>query len=529
VLLLLGASLFAAAYCQAPLYYSNQNQYFVHGLADAGQGLLREDWLANTLDPTPVFSGLVSLTAHTLHPWAFYVYYGLLFGIYAAAMLALFVWLVGAATAARRWPVFIALLLTVHAGLPRWFSYRWLGRDFPWYFQSGVAGQYVLGPMFQPSTFGVLLIAAISLFVRGRPLLAGACVALAATLHSTYLLPGSLLTLGFLAALVFQGRTGLALGLGAWTLVLVLPVTAYVLFTFAPTSPATFAEAQDVLVNLRIPHHARPDLWLDRYAVLQVAWVVLALVLVRRTQLFAVLAVPFLLALLLTLAQTATGSSTLALLFPWRTSTVLVPVATTVVLSRLTTMPALPLDKMVARAVSLAVVAGLVAGGIWISAGRLALRTADEELPVMDFVRRTRAPGDVYFLPVHDPRLEKNVRGAQSTDFKPLPERQRDNQVIPVDLQRFRIGAGAPIFVDFKAIPYKDTEVLEWRNRLHWAEAMQKQLCEGPALATLAELRSRGVTHLVLPAGLNPRGPGLEKVYEDPAYQVYRLTAASPL
>ena len=39
----LGLAAFAAAYGQAPLYYSNQNQYFLHGLAEAGEGLLAED------------------------------------------------------------------------------------------------------------------------------------------------------------------------------------------------------------------------------------------------------------------------------------------------------------------------------------------------------------------------------------------------------------------------------------------------------------------------------------------------------
>src|SRR5436190_6480308 len=94
-LFLLGSILFAAAYCQAPLYYSNQNQYFLHGLAEAGEGLLADDWLAKTRDPTPVFSGLVAVTGRSLHPWAFHVYYALLFGAYAAAMLGLFVTVAG--------------------------------------------------------------------------------------------------------------------------------------------------------------------------------------------------------------------------------------------------------------------------------------------------------------------------------------------------------------------------------------------------------------------------------------------------
>ena len=98
----LGAALFALAYCQAPLYYSNQNQYFLHGLANAEEGLLHEDWLANTSDPTPVFSALVEITALALHPWFFYAYYGVLFGVYAAAMLGLFFWVAGAESSTPR-------------------------------------------------------------------------------------------------------------------------------------------------------------------------------------------------------------------------------------------------------------------------------------------------------------------------------------------------------------------------------------------------------------------------------------------
>ena len=39
-LFLLGTVVFALTYAQAPLYFSNQNQYFLHGLAAAGFGSL---------------------------------------------------------------------------------------------------------------------------------------------------------------------------------------------------------------------------------------------------------------------------------------------------------------------------------------------------------------------------------------------------------------------------------------------------------------------------------------------------------
>jgi hypothetical protein len=522
-LFLHGAALFAFAYGVAPLYYSNQNQYFLHGLAAAGDGLLRDDWLANTRDPTPAFSALVALTARFLHPAAFYVYQALLLGAYAAAMLGLFAAVAGPEVARRRWPVFVALLVVAHAALPRWLSYRWLGHDYPWFLQAGVAGQYVLGAMLQPSVFGVLLVVAVCLFVRGRPLLAGACVAVAATAHATYLLPGAMLTLGFLTALLVEGRRKEALTLGAFTLVLVLPITLYTLIAFRPTTPETFARAQEILVNVRIPHHTRPDLWLDPVAWLQIAWALLGIALAMPGRLRTTLAAAFALSAALTLAQVATGSLTLALLFPWRVSSVLVPVATTVVLARLAAIRALPLEGRAAWTAAAVVVAALVGAGVWIMGGQLAFYLNDEELSVMNFVRQAKRPGDVYLLPVHVPDLAKTTRGSLSSDFKPLPDKQSDRRVIPIDLQRFRLYTGAPIFVDFKSVPYKDTDVLEWYERLGLAKTALEKLREGRLPEALDELRPRGITHLVLPAASELRGAEVEQVYGDAYYRVYRL------
>src|SRR5437588_2119933 len=74
--------IFGISYTQAALYYSNQNQYFLHGLAAAGRGDLDQDWLATTKDPTPLFSVGVALTASYLHEWFFYLYYVLILGLY---------------------------------------------------------------------------------------------------------------------------------------------------------------------------------------------------------------------------------------------------------------------------------------------------------------------------------------------------------------------------------------------------------------------------------------------------------------
>jgi hypothetical protein len=512
--------LFAAAYGQAPLYYSNQNQYFLHGLARAAGGSLAEDWLANTLDPTPVFSALVEFTASHFEPWLFHAYHALLLTAYAAALFGVFVALAGRETASRRWPLFAALLVLVHSAAARWASYRLFNEDYPWFLQAGVAGQYVLGAMFQPSAFGVLLVVAVALFALNRPLLAAACVGAAGIAHATYVLPGGLLLLGFMTALALDGRRGLALASGALGLGLMVPVAVFGLIAFAPTSPELSAEAQRILVHIRIPHHCRPDLWLDGVAGLQIAWAALGVALMWGTRLFSALAVPLALSALLTGVQTLTGSDALALLFPWRVSAVLVPVATAVILARLCGSGARPADMPSVAAASFLALGALAVCGVWVSLERRAFHTADEELPLYEHVARTAKPGNVYLLPVRVPGLPKR-RGSLSSDFQPVAAKRADDRVIPVDLQRFRIHAGAAAYVDFKSIPYKDAEVVEWLARMRFTEAMQEQLRKGDVRDALKTLRARRVTHVVLPAAQELAGPGVALEHRDPHYRVY--------
>lgn len=523
--LIVGA-LFSAAYGQAPLYYSNQNQYFLHGLAAAGDGVLADDWLAQTADPTPLFSGLVHITARFAHPWLFHLYHAILLGAYAGGLCGVFAFVVGPEVAAKRWPIFLAALIAVHAALGRWLSYQVFGLDVPWYFQAGVAGQYVLGAMLQPSVFGVLLVVAVSQFIHGRPNTAVFLIAAAATIHSTYLLPGALLTAGFLAAHWRDGDVRGTLKLGGLALALVMPVTIFVALRFRPTTNEAFREAQDILVNIRIPHHCRPDLWFDAIAALQLAWIALALVFVRRSRLFPTLATPFVLAIVLTLIQVATGNLSLALVFPWRVSAVLMPIATAILLSRLVALPRLPFDGK--SAVAFTAIFILAMAGLWINLTGRAFRSSPSEAGLLDFVRSRRSKGDVYLVPVRIPKLAATTRGSLSSDFKPVAAKQTDSRLIPIDLQRFRLSTGAPIYVDFKSIPYQDGEVIAWYDRLQKAERWHRMLAEGKTNEAFLEMRHHGVTHVVQPAASKLDDPDFRLIFSDGAYQVLQIKPPAP-
>jgi hypothetical protein len=463
--------LFAVIYAQSPLYTSNQNQYFLHGLANASFGFLKNDWLANTLDPTPLFSLLVSLTYTVFNTdIIFYIYYAILLGIYLFTLL-------GAGSLLydlnqpETWLVYLALLLVLHSAGMRFFLSRALGPEWAYVLEGGLAGQRVLGVVFQPSTFGVLLVLSIYLFIKGHSYIAVFFLALAASFHPTYLLTAGIITLGYMVE-SFREKRNLAKSLliGALALLLVSPTLSYVFTAFGSTPAETTSQARDVLVYFRIPHHAVISEWFDITSVFQIALILAATYLVRRTRLFTVMAVSILAAASLTFLQIARQDEALALLFPWRISTILVPLSVAILSAALVSnaferFSSLKNSRGPALTLASTVIILLVTV---VGATRTILERqiiqSNEERDLMGFIESEKKPEDVY--------------------------------LVPIKLQDFRLETGAPVYVDFKSIPYRDVEVLEWYRRIQLATDLydQSRIDCGLVDAFAAE----GVTNLVI-------------------------------
>lgn len=498
---LLAALAFGLAYSQAPLYTSNQNQYFLHGAARAGLGFLHQDWLANTADPTPVFSGIVEWTFRLLPPAAFHIEYLALLAVYLAAA-----WLI----ADSAWPlrgsrlrplIFLALLTLLHSAALRQVQGQLLGAAWEHQWDGGLAGQRVLGSVLQPSVFGVFLLLSLALFVRGRPAWACALAALAACVHPTYLLSAALLVLAY-GALEWRRTRRLLAGvrIGLLALLIVLPILVYILVFLRPTSPDLLAEAQRILVEERIPHHALPRLWLDASSMAQLALFAVAVLLARRASISRVLALVGMGSALLTAVQLATGSDMLALLFPWRVSAVLIPASTALLAgwaaNRLTPV----VERHGARAqrvaglLSMTVIVLLAAAGVLAFVLLRSQQAADPAGGVMTYVKAHAAPGEVY--------------------------------LVPARLQEFRLATGAPIVVDFKSIPYRDVDVLEWHERLRLVDFVYREEPRDVNCALLDEAAQRySVTHVVLDEDLLDLDcPQLRFVYADDRFALGVLT-----
>ena len=161
---------FSIAYAQAPLFTSNQNQYFLHGYAQAGDGFLNQDWLANTDDPTPVFSTIVEITYRYFRfEFLFYVYYTLLMGVYIFSLMGIMLKTIDLGSSPVNKVLLLALIITVHSAGIRFALSRLFGDNWTFVLEDGVADQRLLGLVFQPSTFGILLILSIYLFICKRP------------------------------------------------------------------------------------------------------------------------------------------------------------------------------------------------------------------------------------------------------------------------------------------------------------------------------------------------------------------------
>lgn len=497
---LLAALAFGLAYSQAPLYTSNQNQYFLHGAARAGLGFLHQDWLANTADPTPVFSWLVEATYRLLPPAAFHLEYLALLAVYlaAACLIADSVWPL---RASRLRPlVFLALLTLLHSAALRQLQSQLLGAAWEYQWDGGLAGQRVLGSVLQPSVFGVFLLLSAALYVRGRPAWACALAALAACVHPTYLLSAALLVLAY-GALEWRRTRRLLAGvrIGLLALLIVLPILVYILVILGPTSPDLLAEAQRVLVEERIPHHTLPRLWLDASSAAQLASFAVAVLLARRASISRLMALVGLGSALLTAVQFATGSDMLALLFPWRISAVLVPASTALLAGWATNCLTPVIERRGARAqratglLSMTVIVLLAAAGVLAFALLRSQQAANPARGVMAYVKAHAATGDVY--------------------------------LVPARLQEFRLATGAPIVVDFKSIPYRDVDVLEWRDRLRLVDFVYREEPLDVNCALLDDAAQRyDATHVVLDQDLlDLTCPQLLQVFRDDFYALAEL------
>lgn len=497
--MLLFALIFAGAYGMAPLYTSNQNTYFFHGLAEGGMGSLSEDWLYQTADPFPVFSGMVSFIYQYLPEETFYLCHILLLILYLICIVEI-IRNVGSEKSNN--PSESLTLLTIiglHSAAAVWFSLKILGISVDRWLFWGVAEQYVLGPGLQPSVFGVFLLLSIILFLADRKWAAIAAAVLSVYFHSSYLIAAGFLVFSYMIIIYIESKDLKKAGkLGIASLVLVLPIIWYILQNFSPADAETAIKAQTILIKERIPHHADLGYWFGGEAVWKILLHIIALFLIKNIRLLIIFSVLFGGGFLLSAVTAFTGNQQLALMFPWRVSVITTPIASAIIIKALIDRLSIKasigsfLQKRYYLVIVLSCFGILFLFGLAFTYNEFKSVAAEKELPVMQYVKEHKITGDLY--------------------------------LIPPDLEKFRLYTGAAVFIDKKTHPYKDSEFLEWYRRLKISEIIyaDEKTIDGEELTRI--LQNNKVTHFICHTASVLTGtiPGVQ-VYIEKQYTVYEV------
>jgi hypothetical protein len=468
---------------QAFNFTANQNTKFLAGAARAGVGSLREDWLAGTTDPFPVFTLLVEGMFRLGAAWLTWAGAFALLAVHLWALRVVAEEVVGRGVAGFRRPLLLLLVLA-HASVLDTAGQLVAGIPLSNLLHGGLAQQSILSSVFQPCVFGSHL--------RDRPLLAAGAIATAATFHPSYLFAAAV----FVPVLAWDrarrdGTWGRAATFAGAATAALLPTALHLRANFAPSSEEAWLEATRILVTVRIPHHALPSRFLPGFGVAQCAWLLLGAAFAWGTEARRIYLAPLAVAAALTATAHFGGSLSLSAAQPWRLTVFLAPLALALGAGLLARRLA---GKPAATWILSALAAAALAGGVARSVRMHRVQFhEDPGLGVYRWAKEHARPGDLFVLPIMD--------------------------------ERFRLETDAPVLVNYKSHPNRDDEFLAWFERLGLAKDAYDAPTPGERGRRIERLRAKyGVTHFVGLVGRHPVQPRPgDRVYADAVVEVWRL------
>ena len=427
---------------------STQNAYFLHIIARWGDlPSLRADWLYQTPEPYIFFNYLHFLVGYL--------------GGYELTTLLLFISIASLGFFA------IYRLLTECFGVPLWFCAALLlifcnpavsllleqYKVAPALFLGGIASQSLFYPAplyYQPGTIDLLYFVCLWLIAQSRYTAALAISSLIALMHPIMLTSSLFLYCAVTIALWKKATFKQMAIRSILSLSIVMPVLVYHFYLNWGFDGREIAEARHIMLDVRTPHETAVAVWFSYGDALRLAVIGLGCIaLLLRSDKPTVLRVFLMfvgISVALSAVTFATGSATLRLLEPWRTSTVYLPLLTIFsvwVLAR----------PVVERLWRPRIVQASVMCGMALSALSPIVTTS------------------MMWQSVHERRLfyrELADLNGRATVFAHLPRSFED----------IRLAAGVPIFVDFKSPAFTAGDLIEWHRRVRLLEGIDFSQCD---------------------------------------------------
>tara|TARA_B100000161_G_scaffold223271_1_gene168799 strand:+ start:611 stop:2101 length:1491 start_codon:yes stop_codon:yes gene_type:complete len=325
-------------------------------------------------------------------------------------------------------------------------------------FFNGVAGQGVLNHVYQPSSFGVLFFLSFALFIYGKYYLSILSLAASVYFHPTYLLHSGFFLIGYILFLVSKNEK-IIFNIIITYLVLILPVVFFLFNNFVIFDNTINTEAQKILVENRIPHHANIYSWLSIKDLRPVILISISLYLVKNVkEIFIPLLSVFLLSISLSIIQYIINNYWLALLFPWRSFVFLVPISSLIIVSFVLNLDYGRFSKFSKFTHPIFFVFIFLS---WFTISKI-----DSSIDNLAFKKNS----EIY-----------NYLKSNKNDIKKL--------LVPLDLLDIRLNTGIPIFVDWKHHAFKNDEIIHWYKRVKLNESFYNSNNYKDMLAILREIK----------------------------------------
>lgn len=502
ILIFLGTLIFSIIYFQNPLYVSNQHTKFLQGLSSAGYGYLKYDWLANTLDPLPIFSFIVFVTYRFFHEYLFYFYYMILLGVFLFSIFGLlFEFNILKKTKISVFIFFVSFVFLHSVFLDKYSTNLFDFSLSKLVVLDGVAGQYLLGKrMLQPCMFGVFIFLSIFLFFKKKHYLSILFLVLASVFHSAYFYSSAILTLSYMIIIAIEKKYIKSLLLGLFALLLITPILIYTYYVFKPETLETSKQAFDILVNYRIPYHSIPAKWININVFIKIIFITIAIYIVRKTKLFIILICLFIPSVLFTIIQMFVNVDIIGFLAPWRVSVLLVPLSSSIILAYL-------IKKYLNNKKSLKNY----------SIKRL--------IYIFSFILYLTFSYGLVDIIVNK-RFYLNNDHGELLNYVKNNSLKNDVFLVPTDFVSFRLDTGVPIVITEKSHPYKDTEVLAWHKRVtdvnnFYNENTDKTTREKILKSMISQY---GITHvLITQKDNNYFSIKMNKIFSDNDYNLFKI------
>ncbi len=410
--------LFAITVQQFPFYKGN-SLHLLHAIKNFGFNKLQNDWIANTTNHLPLFTIfnhflIKFFSLKILH----LIHFCLL------SLCSLFLFLICKTQFKELKNPFLSLV---------WFSLFIIIYHENSLF-GGVAGQDVINEGYQPASFGVLFFVGIYLFLINKNFLSILFICLAASFHPTYVLHSGFLLLGICLYYIFKKEYAQTFKLSIIYIILILPITLYILLNFFFIDKNLILEGQKILLD-RAVHHAVIQSWFSYKDLLSIMVYIISLIIVFKEKKFFI---PFLvlgfISIIFSFIQFFLENNSLALSFPWRSSVFLVPISTMIILSFF--MQNFFAKKKYIKAFSIIL--------IFFSVSTFSVKNHFIENSNKNFYKKMELIN----------KIKENYVNI-------------DRLLIPVSLEDVRMNIGLPIFVDWKHPPFKFNEIIEWKRRMN--------------------------------------------------------------